>query len=82
LQIKWDYKKYLHGVVLHYLNTGTLIKIIPIHIGESTTKHYAMKAYGEVNIYVHVFLTSGLVGGEWSASRPCRFTPGERAPGT
>jgi hypothetical protein len=25
---------------------------------------------------------SALVGGEWSASRPCRFTPGERAPGT
>jgi hypothetical protein len=21
-------------------------------------------------------LTSALVGGEWSASRPCRFTPG------
>jgi hypothetical protein len=21
-------------------------------------------------------------GGEWSASRPCRFTPWERAPGT
>jgi hypothetical protein len=28
------------------------------------------------------FLTSAQVGGEWSASRPCRFTPGERAPGT
>jgi hypothetical protein len=27
-------------------------------------------------------LTSALVGGEWSASRPGRFTPGERAPGT
>jgi hypothetical protein len=26
------------------------------------------------------FLTSALDGGEWSASRPCRFTPGERAP--
>jgi hypothetical protein len=25
-------------------------------------------------------LTSALAGGEWSASRPCRFTPGERAP--
>jgi hypothetical protein len=25
---------------------------------------------------------SALAGGEWSASRPCRFTPGERAPGT
>jgi hypothetical protein len=30
----------------------------------------------------HVFLTSALVGGEWSASRYCRFTPGERAPRT
>jgi hypothetical protein len=28
------------------------------------------------------FLTSALVGGEWSASRPDSFTPGERAPGT
>jgi hypothetical protein len=26
------------------------------------------------------FLTSALEGGEWSASRPCRFTPEERAP--
>jgi hypothetical protein len=25
---------------------------------------------------------SALVGGEWSASRPGRFTPGERAPST
>jgi hypothetical protein len=25
-------------------------------------------------------MTSALVGGKWSASRPCRFTPGERAP--
>jgi hypothetical protein len=28
------------------------------------------------------FLTSALEGGEWSASRPCQFTLGERAPGT
>jgi hypothetical protein len=28
-----------------------------------------------------LFLTSALVGGEWSTSRPGRFTPGERAPG-
>jgi hypothetical protein len=28
------------------------------------------------------FLTSALDGGEWSVSRPCRFTPEERAPGT
>jgi hypothetical protein len=31
---------------------------------------------------MHIFLTSALAGGEWSASRPCRFTPGERAPGS
>jgi hypothetical protein len=35
-----------------------------------------------VDVYIHVFLTSALVGDEWSASRLCRFTPGERALGT
>jgi hypothetical protein len=42
-----------------------------------------MKACGGVNIYIyHIFLTSALVGGEWSASLPGRFTPRESAPGT
>jgi hypothetical protein len=41
-----------------------------------------MKAYGGVDVYIHIFLTSALVGGEWSASRPCRFTSGQRAPST
>jgi hypothetical protein len=41
-----------------------------------------MKAYGGVDVQIHIFLTSALVAGEWSASRPCLFTPGERAPGT
>jgi hypothetical protein len=40
-----------------------------------------MKAY-EVDVYIHIFFTSPLAGGEWSASRPGRFTPGERAAGT
>jgi hypothetical protein len=35
-----------------------------------------------VDVLIHIFLTSALAGGEWSASRPGRFTPGERAPGT
>jgi hypothetical protein len=28
----------------------------------------------------HVFMTSALVGGNWSASRSCRFTLGEKDP--
>jgi hypothetical protein len=38
-----------------------------------------MKAYGGVDVEIQVFLTSALVGGNWSASRPGRFTPGGRA---
>jgi hypothetical protein len=38
-----------------------------------------MKAYGGVDVYIHIFLTSAIVAGEWSASRPGRFTPMERA---
>jgi hypothetical protein len=41
-----------------------------------------MKAYGVVDVYIHILLTSALAGGEWSASRPSRFTPWERAPST
>jgi hypothetical protein len=41
-----------------------------------------MKTYEEVDVQTHIFLTSALVGGEWSASRSGRFTPGERVPGT
>jgi hypothetical protein len=31
---------------------------------------------------MHIFLASALAGGDWSATRTSRFTPGERAPGT
>jgi hypothetical protein len=41
-----------------------------------------VKAYGGVDVEIHIFLTSALFGAGWSASRPGRFTPGERAPGT
>jgi hypothetical protein len=41
-----------------------------------------MKTCGEVDVWIPVFLTSALVEGEWSASRPGHFNPGERAPGT
>jgi hypothetical protein len=35
-----------------------------------------------VDVEIRIFLTSALVGGQWSASRPSRFSPGKTAPGT
>jgi hypothetical protein len=39
-----------------------------------------MKAYVGVDVYIHVFLTSALAGGEWSTSHPDRFTPPGKEP--
>jgi hypothetical protein len=46
--------------------------------------NYALRHEGvwESGVIAPPFLTSALVAGEWSASRPCRLTPGEIAPGT
>jgi hypothetical protein len=41
-----------------------------------------MKAYEGVDVQSQNFLTSVLVGGVWSASRPSRFTSREKATGT
>jgi hypothetical protein len=38
-----------------------------------------MKAYGGVGVQIHIFLH---LSTSWLASRPGRFTAGERAPGT
>jgi hypothetical protein len=45
-------------------------------------KNYAKKTYVGVDVYIHVFLPSALVGDKWSASPPGRFTARERALGT
>jgi hypothetical protein len=39
-----------------------------------------MKVYWGVNVQIHIILTSALAGVEWSASRPCRFTPRKEPP--
>jgi hypothetical protein len=39
-----------------------------------------MKEYEGVVVYIHILLTSALVGSECSASRPCRFTPRGKSP--
>jgi hypothetical protein len=46
------------------------------------TEHHAIKAYWGSGCTVPLTLTSAIDGGEWSASRPGRFTSSEKAPGT
>jgi hypothetical protein len=41
-----------------------------------------MKAYEGMEVESHIFLTSALVGSEWSVSRPGRFPIGEIVLGT
>jgi hypothetical protein len=41
------------------------------------TKHHTMETYGGMDVQLHVFITSALDGGKWSASHPSYFTPGE-----
>jgi hypothetical protein len=41
-----------------------------------------METYEGVDVYIHVFLTSALDGGKWSASLRSCLIPGERAPHT
>jgi hypothetical protein len=45
-----------------------------VKLSLSLTKHYAMKTYGGVCVKIHGLLTSALVAGEWSVSRPGSFT--------
>jgi hypothetical protein len=54
---------------------------VKVKLSLCSTKHHAMKTYWGVEVH-HALLTSALGGGEWSASRPSRFAPGERASGT
>jgi hypothetical protein len=46
------------------------------------TKLCTIKTYGRVDVLIHIFLTSALVGGEWLVSRICRFTSEESVPYT
>jgi hypothetical protein len=49
-----------------------------------TNKQQSMKAYGGVDVYIHIFLTLAIVEGKWSASPPgksCRYSLDRRLSG-
>jgi hypothetical protein len=59
-------------------------KHVPIKINLSLNFNYAPRHQDSLvggGSSTHS-LTSALDGGEWSASRPCHFTPGEKSPGS
>jgi hypothetical protein len=73
---------YVHNVEYYDANWGTKDNLTKECKSKIKYLYHAMKTYGGVTVEIRVFLTSTLVGGEWSASRPCRFIPGEKAPGS
>jgi hypothetical protein len=55
---------------------------VKVKLSLCLTKYHAVKVYEGVVVQLHAFLTSAVDGDEWSASRPGRFTLGERTSGT
>jgi hypothetical protein len=68
---------HIHKFEVYYTCTFNSMagKVVPVLI-----KHYAMKTYGGVDVYIHVFLTLALIRDRWSASCPGCFISQERAP--
>jgi hypothetical protein len=65
------------SVIFLHLTDNDFVKV---KLSLCLTKHYAMKAYGRMDVQIHYFLTSALVGGEFLASSSGRFTSGGGAP--
>jgi hypothetical protein len=55
---------------------------VKVKLSLCLTKHHAMKTYRGSGGIAPYILDLVLDGGEWSASRPGRFTPRERSPST
>jgi hypothetical protein len=67
-------------IALQTLHLVSVCKI-KVKLPPCLIKYHAMKTYWGMEMYDHAFLTSAL-GGEWSASRLGRFTPGVTTPET
>jgi hypothetical protein len=59
-----------------FSNKLSQTKIQAIYDHKGIIKHYARKTYGGVNVQIHVFLTSAVVTGEWSAAINPGKSPG------
>jgi hypothetical protein len=69
-----------HIFISTYLNM--YVAEANIKLSVCIIKQHTIKANMRGKVQLHEILTSGLDGGEWSASRPRQFTSELRAPGT
>ena len=56
-----------------------VILLYKVKLPLCVNKHHTMKMYGEMDIYLYIFLTKALHGGDWSASCHGHGTLRERA---
>jgi hypothetical protein len=74
-------RKYSIKVVLLYCGSSILYSTSLSH----STKH-CLNLYIYIYIYIYIYCVCVCIGilgrGEWSSTRPCRFTPGESTQGT
>jgi hypothetical protein len=82
-QNTWQYistsNSFQFFIYMHFYKHGLDYELIVPVLNELSTTPW--RRMGE-SMYRSTFLTSELAGGKWSASRPGRFTFGERAPCT
>jgi hypothetical protein len=53
-----------------------MVFLFPLYVEKLSLcliKYCTMKVYVGVDVEIHIFLTSALVGGKWCASRPGRW---------
>jgi len=60
-------------------STTAVSECCDLYFALSVSEHHTMKAYWGSGCIAPAFLISALEGGQWSASRPGRFTPREMA---
>jgi hypothetical protein len=79
-----NYVNNLHydDLLLEAFNYNTTRFVKMYSCPSALTEHHAMKAYWGSESIAQCILASAVDGGKWSVSRPGRFTPKERDPGT
>jgi hypothetical protein len=91
-------KAAIAGAIVRVSEAGTIFQKAEVALARAEILHFAGELFDatqnlgadlrntwevpwKVLTQINIFLAS-LAGGEWSASRPCRFTAGEGAPST